>query len=187
MYDRSLKNCRSIHYNFDGAVVNLTDNARFHSDEQTAADAIDAATLLDKLANLEERLVVISKTVNEEIQLFIASISIRDSETMMADSKIMREDSKVMREDSQIMKQQAARTTLLTSLAVIYLPLQLITGIFGMNIQEITGDARPRWWAYLIALGVGGVLTFLVYLGVKWWQWRDSLRKKRDGEKEKED
>jgi Mg2+ and Co2+ transporter CorA len=181
------QNRRSIHYNFEGAVVHLTDNAKFHSDEQIAAEAIDAATLLDRLANLEERLVVISKTVNEEIQLFIASISIRDSETMMADSKIMREDSKVMREDSQIMKQQAARTTLLTTLAVIYLPLQLITGIFGMNVREITGDGGPRWWACLIALGVGGALTFLVYLGVKWWQWRDSLQKKRDGEKEKED
>jgi hypothetical protein len=141
---------------------------------------IDLAVLLDKVAKLEERPRIMTKTVNEEIQLFIASISIRDSEVMMADSRIMRED-------SQIIKQQAARTTLLTTLAVIYLPLQLVTGIFGMNIKEITGDGGPRWWACLIALGVGGVLTFLVYLGVKWWQWRDSLRKKRDGEKEKEE
>jgi protein-S-isoprenylcysteine O-methyltransferase Ste14 len=122
---------------------------------------------------------VIAKTVNEEIQLFIASVSIRDSEVMLADSKIMRED-------SQIMKQQAARTTLLTTLAVIYLPLQLITGIFGMNIKEITGDGIPRWWACLAALGAGGVLTFLVYLAVKWWQWRSSQRKTREAEKDKE-
>jgi hypothetical protein len=144
------------------------------------ATHIDLAILLDKVAKLEEILETMTKTVNEEIQLFIASISIRDSEVMMADSRIMRED-------SQVMKQQAARTTLLTTLAVVYLPLQLITGIFGMNIKEITRDGGPRWWACLIALGVGGVLTFLVYLGVKWWQWRDSLRKERDGEKEKEE
>lgn len=97
----------------------------------------------------------------------------------------MREDSKVMREDSQIMKQQAARTTLLTTLAVIYLPLQLITGIFGMNIKEINGGI-PKWRACLAALGAGGILTFVVYLGVKWWQWRDSLRKKRDSEKDRD-
>jgi Mg2+ and Co2+ transporter CorA len=105
---------------------------------------------------------------------------------MLADSKIMREDSQVMREDSQIMKQQAARTTLLATLAVIYLPLQLITGIFGMNIKETTGDGIPRWWACLAALGAGSALTFLVYLAVKWWQWRDAQRKAREKEKERE-
>jgi Mg2+ and Co2+ transporter CorA len=105
---------------------------------------------------------------------------------MLADSKIMREDSQVMREDSQIMKQQAARTTLLATLAVIYLPLQLITGIFGMNIKETTGDGIPRWWACLAALGAGSALTFLIYLAVKWWQWRDAQRKAREKEKERE-
>jgi Mg2+ and Co2+ transporter CorA len=151
---------------------------RFGNDEADT-ETLNAATLLDKLAQLEDRLGVIAKTVNEEIQLFIASVSIRDSEVMLADSKIMRED-------SHIMKQQAARTTLLTTLAVIYLPLQLITGIFGMNITEITGDGRLRWWACLATLAAGGVLTFLVYLAVKWWQWRDSQHKAREGDKEKE-
>jgi hypothetical protein len=113
------------------------------------------------------------------VAVFIASVSIRDSEVMLADSRIMRED-------SQIMKQQAARTTLLTTLAIIYLPLQLITGIFGMNIQEITGNERPRWWACLATLGVSGILTFLVYLAVKWWQRRDYQRQQREEEKEKE-
>jgi hypothetical protein len=78
-----------------------------------------------------------AKTVNEEIQLFIASVSIRDSEVMLADSKIMREDPQVIREDSQIMKQQAARTTLLATLAVIYLPLQLITGSLARTSRRL--------------------------------------------------
>lgn len=147
--------------------------------EEANAETIDAATLLDRLAQLEERLGVIAKTVNEEIQLFIGLVSIRDSEVLL-------EDSRIMREDSQIMKQQAARTTLLTTLAVIYLPLQLITGIFGMNIKEITGDGIPRWWACLAALGAGGALTFFVYLTVKWWQWRRSQQEARKGGKEKE-
>lgn len=133
-------------------------------------------TLLEKLAKLEDRLGVITKTLNDEIQLFIASVSVRDSEVMLADSKMM--------------KKQAARTTLLTTLAVIYLPLQLITGIFGMNIEEIT-DGRPRWWACLAALGAAVVVTILVYVGVWLWQRRASRKevqdeeKKPDGEKEK--
>lgn len=154
--------------------------------EQIDTEEIEPAMLLDKLAQLEDRLGMVAKAVNEEIQLFIASISLRDSETMLTDSKIMREDSQVMREDSQIMKQQAARTTLLTTLAVIYLPLQLITGIFGMNIKEITEDGRPSWWACLAALGAGAILTLLVYLAVEWWQWRMSQQKAREVEKEKE-
>lgn len=100
------------------------------------------ATLRSKLAEFLSRLEIANKAVNDEIQLFIASISIHDFEGMMKDSEIMRkdsaiirEDSTVTREDSQIMKQQAARTTLLTTLAVVYLALQLITGIFGMNIR----------------------------------------------------
>lgn len=84
------------------------------------------------------------------------------------------------------MKQQPARTTLITTLAVIYLPLQLITGIFGMNIKEITGDGSLRWWACLAAWVTGRVLTFLVYMAVKWWLRRDAQRKVREGKKEKE-
>jgi hypothetical protein len=157
-----------------GVIFNVSDSktATESGDAKKDATHVDLVVLLDSTARLEEKLEVMTKTVNEEIQLFIASISIRDSEVMMADSRIM--------------KQQAARTTLLTTLAIIYLPLQLITGIFGMNIKEITGDGGPRWWDCLIALGVGGVSTFLVYLSVKWWQWRGSMRKKRDGKKEKE-
>lgn len=170
-----------------GASLQFNGDMQFGSTNNEAnAETIDAATLLDRLSQLEDRLGVIAKTVNEEIQLFIGLVSAQDSEVMMADSKIMREDSQVMREDSQIMKQQAARTTLLTTLAVIYLPLQLITGIFGMNIKEITGDGIPRWWACLAALGAGGILTFLVYLAVKWWQWRRSQRKTQEAEKDKE-
>jgi len=157
-----------------GARLDLSSDTRFvpTGTEEPDTEVLDAATLLDKFTQLEDRLGVIAKTINEEIQLFIASVSIRDSEVML--------------EDSKIMKQQAARTTLLTTLAIIYLSLQLITGIFGMNIKEITGDGIPRWWACLAALGAGGVLTFLIYLTVKWWQRRGSRREKREAGKDKE-
>lgn len=67
------------------------------------------------------------------------------------------------------MGQQATRTTSLATLAVIYLPLQLITGIFGVKIKDIN-DVSPRRWACLVALGMGGILMFLFCLGIKWWQ-----------------
>lgn len=86
---------------------------------------------------LEECIDAVTKLVNDEIQLFIGSVQVRDSEAM---------------------RQQAERATMLTLLAAVYLPLQLVTGIFGMNIWEINAGA-PKWWACLAALAVAGGLT----------------------------
>jgi hypothetical protein len=167
---------RSPMYHFHGSThIEIYGKGTFgtpKSDGEADTDAINTSTLLDKLAQLEIMLGKIAKTINEEIQLFIGSVTSRDSEVMLA--------------DSQIMKQQASRTTLLTYLAVIYLPLQLITGIFGMNIKEITGDASLRWWACFIALGTCCLLTFLIFLAVRWWRKkRDFQHKERESEKEK--
>ena len=63
-----------------------------------------------------------------------------------------------MKEDSAIMKKQAARATLLTVLAAIYLPLSLVTGIFGMNIKEINNGV-PSFWACILGVVVIGGLT----------------------------
>jgi hypothetical protein len=56
-------------------------------------------------------------------------------------------------EDSEFNKKQAQRSTMLTLLAAIYLPLTLATGIFGMNIQEINGGA-PRWWFVVVVTAI---------------------------------
>jgi Mg2+ and Co2+ transporter CorA len=67
------------------------------------------------------------------------------------------------------MKAQAQRATLLTILAVIYLPLTLVTGIFGMNIKEINGGT-PLFWACLLGLLVVAGLTAAGFFG--YWYWR---------------
>jgi len=66
---------------------------------------------------------------------------------------------------------QAERATMLTLLAAVYLPLQLVTGIFGMNIAEIN-DGVPAWRACVVALAVAGVLTVGVFAGAWWWRKR---------------
>lgn len=136
--------------------------------------ALNMLTVIDSIAKLEDRLEVVSKTVNDEIQLFIASVSIRDSE--------------IMREDSRVMKQQAVRTSQLTTLAIIYLPLQLITGIFGMNIKEITGSGSTRWWTCVLAFPVLGLLTYMIFEVVGWWRkWTDPLQYGVERKKEESD
>lgn len=155
-------------------VINISRSEDFHINSNFQDDssptgpkeAIEAETLQDKLVQLKAKLETISKAVNDEIQVFIAQVSLQDSD---------------------IMKRQAGRTTVLTILAVVYLPLQLITGIFGMNLKEITGEASPRWWAAFAGLVLCVSLTLLAYLGVKWWRRRREIKQlKRDFEKEKE-
>lgn len=140
---------------------------------------LDILTLTDSMSKIEARLDVVARAINDEIQLFIASVSVRDSEIMIEDSKIMREDSRVMREvsevmikDSRIMRQQTILTSHLTTLAVIYLPLQLITGIFGMNITEVTGSGNTRWWMCVIALPLVGLFTYTIFEVLGLWRRR---------------
>lgn len=114
---------------------------------------IEVSTLPTVLNSLETRLDTVNKTLNDEIQLLIGSVTVRDAETSM---------------------KQAERATILTLLAAVYLPLQLVTGIFGMNIAEIN-DGIPAWRACVVALAVAGGLT-LGGFGIAWW-WR----KRREG------
>jgi Mg2+ and Co2+ transporter CorA len=72
------------------------------------------------------------------------------------------------------MKTQARRATLLTILAAIYLPLTLVTGIFGMNIKEINGGI-PGFRTCIYGLCVIGGATAVGILGYRRWRhWRNA-------------
>jgi Mg2+ and Co2+ transporter CorA len=73
------------------------------------------------------------------------------------------------------MKEQAQRATLLTILAVIYLPLTLVTGIFGMNIRQID-SATTEFWACLVGLAAIAGVTAAGYFGYKHWRHRHEIR-----------
>ena len=81
--------------------------------------------------------------IDETIQLVMGTITIKEAQTSRINSE---------------------RATVLTFLACIYLPLSLVTGIFGMNIKEINGGA-PSWWSCVIALAVIAFGT----LGLGFW------------------
>ena len=72
---------------------------------------------------------------------------------------------------------------MLTILAVIYLPLTLVTGIFGMNIKEINGGA-PLFWSCISALVVIAALTAAGYFGYKFWQTGHDAREAEERERE---
>lgn len=102
--------------------------------------------------------------LNENLQLIAAQISIEQTEQSLELSKRSAELADVMARDSAISIKNGERSTLLTLLAAIYLPLTLATGIFGMNIKEIL-DHSPRWWAVIaVSAGLTAISGFIAWL-----------------------
>jgi Mg2+ and Co2+ transporter CorA len=81
------------------------------------------------------------------------------------------------------MKQQAQRATLLTILAVIYLPLTFVTAIFGMNIKEIN-DSGPRFWVCIVGLLVIGGVTAASFFGYRYWRRDHDAREAEERQRE---
>lgn len=104
----------------------------------------------------------ISEELNDEIHLIMGAVNIQDSAAM---------------------KQQAERATLLTLLAAVYLPLTLVTGIFGMNIKEIN-QGTPTFRACLAAFGVASASTLIFALC---YHWRKRARRRHSKQRNPEE
>jgi hypothetical protein len=61
------------------------------------------------------------------------------------------------------MKRQSRRATLLTLLAAFYLPLTLVTDIFGMNIKEFSDANAPPYSLCFEALGAVIAVTAVFF------------------------
>jgi hypothetical protein len=68
--------------------------------------------------------------------------------------------------DAQNSVEQARRATLLTQLAFIYVPLSFVTGVFGMNIQQINNSGL-QIWVPIVALLISIVVTILIFYGLE--------------------
>lgn len=118
---------------------------------------------MESLQGLQGRLDAIKEDLNEEIQIAIGSVQVHDAQTM---------------------KKQTTWTMVLTVLAAIYLPMTLVTGIFGMNITEISSEATApdAWWAFgawavVFAVTLAGILLYVV---VRKWKARNKSKRKAD-------
>ena len=91
----------------------------------------------------------------ETFQLFMSSVSVQDSRLSI---------------------NQAQRGGQITLLALIYVPLSFVTGIFGMNIQQINGSGLNIWVCFVTLVPVV-LITVLVFLAVKLHGDRKAARK----------
>jgi hypothetical protein len=109
------------------------------------------ALLVNELKDLLIQIYDLRRETTDTFQLLMGAIAIQDSEVQ-----------KNLARESRI---QVRRSTALTALAAIYLPLSLTTSVFGMNISELE-QGRPKYWVVL-ALGFGlfvATLPFLLWI-----------------------
>ena len=108
-------------------------------------------TLSQTLVHILEDLNRLDEQLNDEIHLIIGAVTVQDSDAN---------------------KQQSERATLLTLLAAVYLPLTLVTGIFGMNIKDID-EGKPSWRACGEVLAVVAACTIMFVFAYRRWRiWR---------------
>ena len=116
-----------------------------HLSEQATEDSTEPQRSVDfvslhtrSLQTLQQRLDDIKEDLNEEIQVAIGAVQVNDAQIMKDQTKETIRQTKV--------------TVALAVLAAIYLPLTLVTGIFGMNITEISDDkTAPHAWSVVVA------------------------------------
>jgi len=98
------------------------------------AQSMDIRNLPNAFEKMEERVGSMTRAINQEIQVVIGSVQVEDAKTM---------------------KRQTEWMVALALLAAVYLPMTLVTGIFGMNISEINADKTlPSRWAAVKAWGI---------------------------------
>jgi hypothetical protein len=140
-------NTRDIAWDVDGTKLSAEEFWSEKQDEPVAvnlrkAKSIDVRDLHSLLKELEGRISTMTETVNEEIQIAIGSVQV---------------------EDARVVKRQTEWTVVLAVLAAIYLPLSLVTGIFGMNITDLSETPAPDKWTVVRTWAVIFGITILAY------------------------
>jgi hypothetical protein len=141
----------------------------------------DLSKLPETFNELDVRLRALIAALNDEIQIVIGSVQIEDAKAMkrQADLTMQLTESTVCQTERSV--RQTRWTVALAILAALYLPMTLVTGIYGMNIKEISGDKGPNWWWVLVTwfvimcITVGPVGRYALVE----WRWYREVADKR--------
>jgi hypothetical protein len=78
--------------------------------------------------------------------------------------------------ESQKAIAEAKIVTRLTRLATVFVPLTLVTSVFGMNVRELGEEAQPPLWWWAVASVVVGIASWIIItydvkaVIVGWWK-----------------
>lgn len=89
--------------------------------------------------------------LNDTFQLLMSSLTVRESRLNI--------------EQARLSAEQARRNAWLTQLASIYLPLSVVTSIFGMNLKEINGG--PEFWWVILVFIMLMIITAGIYYALR--------------------
>lgn len=111
---------------------------------------------VDRLITIKREARDLERFLMDSFQLLMSSISVLETQRGA--------------EQALISIEQAARTTRLTQLAFVYVPLTFVTSIFGMNVKEISEPLPPLWVCFVtlavVAAGtaalLGGIELFII-------------------------
>ena len=102
----------------------------------------------------------------ETFQLLLSSLSIQDSQMSV--------------EQARLSAVQAQRSHRISQLVFIYAPLSFVTGIFGMNVREISPDNPLSVWVCCVAGVIVVVVTFIIFAMIWLYERWTRLRKSKE-------
>jgi zinc transporter len=87
------------------------------------------------------------------------------------DLDLARERSLVLQEEilNQIAQQQNSRMYVLSIVAVVFLPITFVTGLFGMNVAGLPGTESSAAFWIVAAVMAGASIGILAWLRIKQW------------------
>jgi hypothetical protein len=149
------------------------DAAPIAADQASLKQPIDLKEfLLGKLGDLEKRLDAMKEDINDEIQVAIGAVQVQDAQ--------------FMKQQTQETVRQTRLTVVLAILAAIYLPMTLVTGIFGMNIKEISSD-KTATYAWQVGVAWLVIFAFTALGGGAAYVWSEKWKAKKEQGKSKKE
>ncbi|KAL7781015.1 hypothetical protein V8C43DRAFT_299193 [Trichoderma afarasin] len=70
--------------------------------------------------------------------------------------------------ESHLASLQADKAQKLTFLALVFVPVSVATGIFGMNVKELPGDQISIYWFFVLVATLAILLWLLFFINWKW-------------------
>ncbi|KAF2108105.1 cora-like Mg2+ transporter protein-domain-containing protein [Lophiotrema nucula] len=136
-------------------------------EEMEPRNKYELGTIRNPISNLRRVLDDSEKLqafLSDTFQLLMSSISVRDS-------RISAEEAVKSSRQAILNAYQARQSAWLTQLATMYLPLSVLTGIFGMNIKELNDAHASFWWpivVLVILMGCTGIAYSILKLKDGW-------------------
>ena len=133
----------------------------------------DLSKLTGTFSELDSKLRVVIAALNDEIQIVIGSVQIQDAKAVKRQADLTMQLTESIMRQTEVSVRQTRWTVALALLAALYLPMTLVTGIFGMNIREVAGGEGPHWWWVIVtwAVTMGITVGSVARYALVEWQW----------------